>query len=75
VPLLQERYYLVCLKDALEEAPIASLRRLLQTSAWRDRIAALPGYAPWRSGEVLSLKAQLPWWDLPPKRRHQTKSL
>ncbi|GAB3649373.1 substrate-binding domain-containing protein [Ramlibacter alkalitolerans] len=69
VPLLQERYYLVCLKDALEEPPIASLRRLLQTAEWQRQLGALPGYAPWRSGEVLSLRAQLPWWDLPPKRR------
>lgn len=68
VPLLQERYYLVCLKEALEEPPIASLRRLLQGEAWQHQLAALPGYAPWRCGEVLSLKAQLPWWDLPPKR-------
>ena len=69
VPLLQERYYLVCLKEALEEPPIASLRALLRSEAWQRELAALPGYAPWRSGEVLSLKAQLPWWELPPKRR------
>ena len=69
VPLLQERYYLVCLKEALEEPPIAALRRLLQGEAWQRELANLPGYAPWRSGDVLSLKAQLPWWDLPPKRR------
>jgi putative molybdopterin biosynthesis protein len=68
VPLLQERYYLVCLKDALEEAPIATLRKVLQGEAWQRELAALPGYAPWRSGEVLSLKGQLPWWKLPPKR-------
>jgi putative molybdopterin biosynthesis protein len=69
VPLLQERYYLVCLKEALEQPPIAALRLLLQGEAWRRDLAALPGYTPWRSGEVLSLRAQLPWWDLPPKRR------
>jgi len=69
VPLLQERYYLVCLKEALDEPPVASLRRLLQGDAWRQQLAALPGYTPWRSGEVLSLKAQLPWWDLPPKKK------
>jgi putative molybdopterin biosynthesis protein len=68
VPLLQERYYLVCLKEALEEAPIASLRTVLQSEGWKQQLAALPGYAPWRSGEVLSLKGQLPWWDLPPKK-------
>ncbi|NML46653.1 helix-turn-helix transcriptional regulator [Ramlibacter sp. G-1-2-2] len=69
VPLLQEHYYLVCLKDALDQPPIASLRKLLQTPEWQARLAGLPGYAPWRSGEVLSLKAQLPWWNLPPKKK------
>lgn len=67
VPLLQERYFLVCLKETLDEAPVASLRRLLQTAEWQAELTGLPGYAPWRSGEVLSLKEQLPWWDLPPK--------
>ena len=69
VPLLQERYYLVCLKQALDEAPVAMLRTLLQGETWQSALAALPGYTPWRSGQVLSLKAQLPWWELPPKRR------
>jgi len=69
VPLLQERYYLVCLKDALDQPPVAALRRLLQGEAWQRELGALPGHAPWRSGEVLSLKAQLPWWSLPPKRK------
>jgi putative molybdopterin biosynthesis protein len=69
VPLLQEHYYLVCLKEALDEPPIAALRLLLQGQAWQHAIAALPGYAPWHSGEVLSLRAQLPWWKLPPKKK------
>ncbi|HEX2545867.1 MAG TPA: substrate-binding domain-containing protein [Ramlibacter sp.] len=69
VPLLSEHYYLVCLKEALEEAPIAALRQVLQTAQWQEALRGLPGYAPWRSGEVLSLKQQLPWWKLPPKKR------
>jgi putative molybdopterin biosynthesis protein len=69
VPLLQERYYLVCLKDTLEQPAMLALRRVLGTGEWQQALAALPGYAPWKSGEVLSLKAQLPWWDLPPKRK------
>jgi hypothetical protein len=69
VPLLQERYYLVCLKDTLEQPAMLALRRVLGTVEWQQALAALPGYAPWKSGEVLSLKAQLPWWDLPPKRK------
>jgi putative molybdopterin biosynthesis protein len=68
VPLLQERYYLVCRKEALDAPPVAALRALLQGEAWQRQLATLAGYAPWRSGEVLSLKAQLPWWDLPPKK-------
>jgi putative molybdopterin biosynthesis protein len=68
VPLLREHYYLVCLKEALEQPPIATLRRLLASAEWQAQIASLPGYAPWKSGEVLSLKTQLPWWELPPKK-------
>jgi putative molybdopterin biosynthesis protein len=69
VPLLHEHYFLVCLKDALEQPPTRALREVLQSGAWQRRLAALPGYQPWRCGEVLSLKEQLPWWDLPPKAR------
>lgn len=75
VPLLQEHYYLVCLRDALELPAIATLRRVLQSAEWQSRLLALPGYRPWRSGEVLSLKAQLPWWSLPPKRVEKKVSL
>ncbi|MGV3493194.1 MAG: substrate-binding domain-containing protein [Ramlibacter sp.] len=71
VPLLQEHYFLVCLKDALDQPPVASLRALLQGEAWQTQLAALPGYAPWHSGEVLSLTEQLPWWKLPPKRKQK----
>ena len=67
VPLLPEHYFLVCLKDALEEAPVVALREVLASPAWQAQVAALPGYRPWRSGEVLSLTEQLPWWDLSPK--------
>lgn len=62
VPLLQEHYYLVCLKDALEQPAIAALREVLRSSDWQQALAGLPGYAPWRSGEVLSLTQELPWW-------------
>jgi putative molybdopterin biosynthesis protein len=69
VPLLQEHYHLVCLKDALDDPPVAALRTLLRQGAWTTKLGALPGYRPWRSGEVLSLTEELPWWDLPPKGR------
>jgi len=63
VPLLQEDYVLVCLKSALDQPPVTALRQLLASPAWQARLAALPGYTPARSGEVLPLSKVLPWWD------------
>ncbi|TFZ03876.1 substrate-binding domain-containing protein [Ramlibacter humi] len=68
VPLASEHYYLVCLRSALDERPTQLLRQVLQDESWRAMLSAIPGYKPWRSGEVLSLKQCLPWWNLPPKR-------
>lgn len=68
VPLAVEHYSLVCLKSALDEPPTALLRQILQSAGWQARLATIPGYQPWRSGEVLSLKGTLPWWRLPPKK-------
>jgi putative molybdopterin biosynthesis protein len=62
VPLVQEAYYLVCLRSELEQPPMQALREVLRSDAWQARIAQLAGYEPYRSGEVLSLKQQLPWW-------------
>ena len=67
VPLAKERYHLVCLKAALEQPGIMALRDLLQTPHWQEAIAAIPGYSAQQSGEVLSLRKVLPWWDYPEK--------
>ena len=67
-PLLQENYHLVCLKSALEQPPIQALRHLLQNASWQETLAAMPGYTPSDSGEVLSLSQILPWWDFKVKR-------
>lgn len=79
VPLLKEDYYLVCLKEALEQAPVQALLGVLRAPQWHALLGGLPGYEPDRCGEVLSLRACLPWWefarkknrrgDQPPKRR------
>ncbi len=63
VPLAQERYHLVCLKSALEQPGILALRQLLQTPAWQAELATIPGYAAMQSGEVLSMRRVLPWWN------------
>jgi putative molybdopterin biosynthesis protein len=63
VPLAEEDYYLVCLKEWLEGAAVARLRALLGAPAWAAALATLPGLAPHASaGEVLALTKALPWW-------------
>lgn len=71
LPLVQESYHLVCLKSALEEAALKSLRQLLQSSAWASALAQLSGYTPELSGQVRALRKVLPWWDF---TRPKTKS-
>jgi molybdate transport repressor ModE-like protein len=63
VPLATERYHLVCLKSALPQPGIMTLLQLLQTGAWATQVAGIPGYATLQSGDVLSMRRVLPWWD------------
>jgi molybdate transport repressor ModE-like protein len=63
VPLADERYHLACLKSALEQPGILALLKLLKTPAWQAEVARIPGYAALQSGEVLSMRRVLPWWD------------
>jgi putative molybdopterin biosynthesis protein len=63
VPLAQEDYYLVCLKEALDGAAVQRLCALLATPLWAEALATLPGCVPHeRAGEVLALTKALPWW-------------
>ena len=62
MPLVDEDYFLVCLKDALDHPAVLKLRAALADEAWTQAVQALPGYAPARSGQVLSLTQALPWW-------------
>ena len=63
VPLAQERYHLVCLKSALNQPGIEALLKLLKTPEWQAEVARMAGQSPLQSGEVLSLRRVLPWWD------------
>ena len=62
VPLVQEAYHLVCLKDALDQPPVAALRQLLATQAWQDSLNRMTGYQANATAEVLSLTHIFPWW-------------
>lgn len=62
IELAREQYFLVTLRSHLEQPEVLKLRALLRSAAWQQVLASLPGYAPARSGEVLSLRQVLPWW-------------
>jgi putative molybdopterin biosynthesis protein len=67
VPLVEEQYHLVCLKSALGQPAVQQLLQLLHSAEWLETVNAMPGYAARQSGEVLSLKSELPWWTFKPR--------
>lgn len=70
VPLVEEDYFLACLKPNLEHPAVMHLRTLLGGPGWREAVASLPGYAPAAApGEVLPMATVLPWWRF--ARRHR----
>ncbi|MFM2239858.1 MAG: hypothetical protein RJA69_1232, partial [Pseudomonadota bacterium] len=70
VPLQDERYYLVCLKTAIDSPAVVALQQLLQAPAWQQSLEQLAGYRVAQAGQVQSLRSELPWWRLRPKRGH-----
>jgi putative molybdopterin biosynthesis protein len=62
VPLADEDYFLVCLRDALDSPPVLKLREVLASATWHQTLQGLPGYRGGHAGEVLSLTQALPWW-------------
>jgi putative molybdopterin biosynthesis protein len=62
-PLVEENYFLACLKGNLGHPAVARLCAALKGPGWRDILATLPGYqsaaAP---GKVLVMTEALPWW-------------
>jgi putative molybdopterin biosynthesis protein len=69
VPLAEEDYFLVCLRDALDTPPVLKLREVLASASWQQTLRRLPGYAGDRSGQVLSLTRALPWWTFRARKR------
>jgi putative molybdopterin biosynthesis protein len=70
IPLVEEDYFLVCLKDALDSAPVRALRAVLESPEWPAALQALPGYAAPDAGQVLSLTKALPWWHFRSPKAH-----
>ena len=63
VPLVQERYQLVCLKSALDTPPVTALRQLLASKPWAQQLPGLPGYEADHTGQVQAMSKLLPWWN------------
>lgn len=62
VPLIDERYLLVCLKSALDLPALQSLLALLRSPRWHHLINQLPGYTDDHGGTVAAMTRLLPWW-------------
>jgi putative molybdopterin biosynthesis protein len=65
VPLVQERYHLVCLKSELPTPQVQALLKELQSQDWQTTLGSMPGYSVKlaQSGKILSLRGALPWWN------------
>jgi putative molybdopterin biosynthesis protein len=63
VPLVQERYALVCHAEALDDPAVQLLAKQLKSAAWLKELSGIAGYAPLESGKVLKMTTALPWWD------------
>ena len=68
VPLASENYWLVCLKSALESLPVQALRKHLASPEWQNTLHEMLGYQLNQSGNVHSLRKELPWWALKPRK-------
>jgi putative molybdopterin biosynthesis protein len=68
VPLASENYWLVCLKSALDSPPVQALRKHLASPEWQNTLHEMLGYQANQSGNVHSLRKELPWWALKPRR-------
>ncbi len=68
VPLASENYWLICLKSALDSPPVQALRNHLASPEWQSTMQEMWGYKVNQSGNVHSLRKELPWWALKPRK-------
>jgi putative molybdopterin biosynthesis protein len=63
VPLVEENYFLACLKTNFTHAAVRRLCSALASARWTAVLAELPGYQPALApGQVLVMTKALPWW-------------
>jgi putative molybdopterin biosynthesis protein len=63
VPVVEEAYFLACLKGSIQHQALQRLREVLAGERWREILMRLPGYRPARKpGGLLVIQDALPWW-------------
>ena len=63
IPLVEENYFLACLKESAADPGLQRLREVLAGERWRNILADLPGYQPAAApGCLLVVEETLPWW-------------
>jgi len=73
-PLVEENYFLGCLKENLSRPEVGRLRTVLASARWREILANLPGYQQSEApGLLLAVDEALPWWR-PRNKRSAAKS-
>lgn len=68
VPLETERYWLACLKSALDTPAVMAMRSILLSQGWHQTLNSMMGYELDQTGQVQSLRRELPWWKLQPRK-------
>ena len=75
VPLVEEDYFLVCLKPNLVHPAVLRLREVLANKAWARLLGSLAGYSvPDEPGSVLRMTDALPWWHYRTPRQRVQKA-
>jgi len=74
-PLVDENYFLACLKDNLAHAAVQRLCAVLAGTGWEQILATLPGYQPALApGRILVMTEALPWWRYTRKKARRAES-
>jgi molybdate transport repressor ModE-like protein len=61
VPVATERYFLACREDVLDRPVVRDILAQLRSDEFGRMVAALPGYAADRPGEIATIPEALPW--------------
>jgi putative molybdopterin biosynthesis protein len=75
-PLVEENYFLACLKENLVHTAVERLCGVLAGAGWEHILANLPGYQPALApGKVLVMTEALPWWRYAKKKPERVESV